>query len=90
MSWSTRTQVVKKSEADAAIDALTTGDNNPHHDDQLRTAKQAAKLMLASIPGPNVSISLSGHANGVGWQKKDGYADDCITVHLTQAAEATS
>jgi len=78
---------VAKAEADAAIDALTTATNDPMHEDQLRVAKQAAKLLLASVPGPAVTISLSGHANGVGWQKKEGWANDCISVNVTQAVE---
>lgn len=90
MSWSAGTKAVAKSEADAAIDALTTVTNDPQHEDQLRSAKQAAKLLLAIVPGPFVSISLSGHANGVGWQKKEGWANDCIAVNVTQMFEATA
>lgn len=89
MSWSTGTKAIVKSEADAAIDALTTGTTDPQHEDQLRTAKLAAKVLLANVPGPFVSISLSGHANGVGWQKKEGWANDCISVNVTQMFEPT-
>lgn len=89
MSWSAGTKAVPKSEADATIDALTTGTDDPQHEDQLRTAKQAAKLILANVPGPFVSISLSGHANGVGWQKKEGWANDCIVVNVVQMFEST-
>jgi len=89
MSWSTGTKYVAKSEADAAIDALTTGTDDPKHEDQLRVAKQAAKLLLANVPGPFVIILLSGHANGVGWNKKDGWANDCIAVNVSQGFEAT-
>lgn len=89
MSWSAGTKAIAKSEADAAIDALTTGTNDPQHEDQLRVAKQSAKLLLANVPGPFVSVSLSGHANGVGWQKKEGWSNDCISVNVTQMFEAT-
>ena len=89
MSWSTGTKSISKKDADAAIDALTTGTNDPQHEDQLRTAKQAAKILLGTVPGPFVSISLNGHANGVGWQKKEGWANDCISVSVTQMFEAT-
>lgn len=89
MSWSAGTKSVAKSEADAAIDALIAGTGDPTHDDQLRVAKQAAKLLLANIPGPYVTVSLSGHANGIGWQKKDGWSNDCISVNVTQQMEAT-
>lgn len=90
MSWSTRTQIVAKGDADAAVAALTTGTTGPTapmHEDQLRTAKVAACLILATIPGPFVSVSLSGHANGVGWQGKDGWANDCISISVTQSLE---
>jgi len=89
MSWSTGTKAVAKSEVDVAIDFLDTGTDDPQHWDQLRVAKQAAKMILSNIPGPFVSVFMSGHANGVGWQKKEGWASDCITVNVTQMFEAT-
>lgn len=89
MSWSAGTKSIVKHEADAAIDALTTGTNIPEHEDQLRVAKQAAKLVLANIPGPCVIVSMSGHANAVGWNKKEGWANDCISINVTQQFEAT-
>ena len=91
MSWSTGTKVsVSKAEADAAIDALTTGTSDPMHEDQLRVAKQAAKLLLTNIPGPYVRVNLNGHANGVGWQKREGWSSDCITVSVTQTYEPSA
>lgn len=57
--------------------------------DQIRVAKAAAVELLKVIPGPYVSISLSGHANGVGWHKKDGYANDCISVSVSQWVEGS-
>jgi hypothetical protein len=94
MSWSTGTAIVKKAEVDAAVDALTSGTNDPVmgpiHDDQLRTAKAAAKLLLTNIPGPFVIVRLSGHGNGVGWQKKEGWSNDCITVSVSQMTEGPS
>lgn len=52
--------------------------------DQLDAAKRAAKELLKTLPGPFVRINFSGHANGVGWQKKAGYANDMITVSVSQ------
>lgn len=88
MSWSTSMKVAAKADADAAIDALTTGTNDPKHEDQLRTAKLAAKALLTNIPGPYIYVSLSGHANGVGWQSKEGWANDCISVSVSQGTTA--
>ncbi len=87
MSWSAGTKSVAKGDADAAIDALIAGTGQPTHDDQLRVAKQAAKLILTNIPGPFVTVSVSGHANGVGWQKKGGWSNDCISVNVSQQTE---
>jgi len=89
MSWSVGTKCVVKGEADAAIDALTTGTGDEKHEDQLRVAKQAAKLILANIPGPCVSVTMSGHANGLGWQDRPGWATDCISVNVSQSMTAT-
>jgi hypothetical protein len=87
MSWNVNTKVIAKADADAAIDALTTGTNDPKHEDQLRTAKLAAKAILHNVPGPYIYVSLTGHANGVGWQRKDGWANDCINVSVSQVIE---
>lgn len=89
MSWSAGTKAVAKHDSDAAIDALTAGTSDAKHEDQLRTAKQAAKLILANIPGPFVSVTMSGHANGVGWESKPGWASDCISVNVSQMFEPT-
>lgn len=87
MSWSAGTKKVAKADADGAIEALNTGTNDPKHEDQLRIAKQAAKVLLATVPGPFITVSLSGHANGVGWQQKEGWSNDCISVNVTQHIE---
>jgi hypothetical protein len=86
MSWSVSTGIVNKSEVDSFIDAL--GDpyiaERPASWDQLKAAKDAAKLLLKSIPGPFVAVSLSGHANGVGWQKAQGCSNDEIHITVMQ------
>lgn len=86
MSWSVGFEKpVPKAEADAAIDALVVPVNvGPECLDQLRSAKSAAKALLSNISGPYILVNLSGHANGVGWQKKAGWANDCICVSVTQ------
>lgn len=98
MSWSVSLgRSVPKAEADAAIDALNlpgaSGEtDHPSPDpamlDQLRVAKLAAKVLLANVPGPYVSVFMSGHANGVGWQKKEGWANDCISITVNQMCES--
>lgn len=83
MSWSKWTETIRKTDADKVLDELVM--LAPYEQlDQFATAKRAAKEILKTIPGPFVKIQLSGHANGTGWQKKDGYANDCIQVGVTQ------
>lgn len=88
MSWSTNTPKVTKHEAEQALGSLSfPGILEPPAIEQVAAAKRAALELLKSVPGPLVIISLSGHANGVGWQKKEGWANDCISVSVTQYTE---
>lgn len=89
MSWSASfTQPVRKVEAAAYIDRLSTGAQvEGPAVDQCELAKKAAKELLAGIPGPFVQVTLSGHANGVGWQQKDGWANDAIYISIAQVTE---
>jgi len=89
MSWSANLkEKTAKRDIETAIDILL-----PDHViddmayDQLRAAKRAAKEIAKSVPGPFLSVILSGHANGVGWQKKEGWANDTISVTVTQMTE---
>jgi hypothetical protein len=52
--------------------------------DQIEAGRRAALEIAKTVPGPKISVSMSGHANAVGYQKKEGYANDCITVSVTQ------
>lgn len=89
MSWSASfTKPVRKVDAAAYIDRLNTGSQvEGPAIDQCDLAKQAAKEIIKGIPGPYVMVTLSGHANGVGWHKKDGFANDCINVSVAQICE---
>lgn len=88
MSWSASTALVQKSKANEAIDNLTIEHDEPSQD-QLAAGKDAAKLLLKGIPGPFVRISMSGHANGIGWNKKEGYSDDFINIQVVQSNSQT-
>jgi hypothetical protein len=89
MSWSFSTkEPIKREEAFDRICELKPPDGlEGAAIAQFESAKAAAIEIAAVIPGPYVSVSMSGHANGVGWQKKEGYANDCITVSVTQQTE---
>lgn len=90
MSWSASfKEPVRKIDANAFVDRLNTGVQvEGPAIDQCEAAKRAVKALLPSIPGPYVMVSISGHANGVGWQGKDGWANDCISVSITQMLES--
>jgi hypothetical protein len=74
MSWSASfVKPVRRIDAAAWIDRLSTGAQiEGPAIAQCEIAKTAAKGIIAAMPGPYVMVSLSGHANGVGWQKKAG------------------
>jgi hypothetical protein len=89
MSWSASfVKPVVKRHAAAAISALSTGvQADEPAVDQCELAKHIAHQLLPIIPGPYIQVTLSGHANGVGWQKKDGWANDCINISIVQVTE---
>jgi len=79
---------VPKRQAAAAISALSTGRQTEGPAiDQCELAKHVAHSILPIIPGPFIQVTLSGHANGVGWQKKEGCSNDCISVSVVQITE---
>jgi hypothetical protein len=85
MSWSIITDIVHKRDAVAAIlQAQPQHDVDPPTEAQIYDAKKAALELVRGVPGPFVSVSMSGHANGVGWQQKEGYANDAINISVTQ------
>jgi hypothetical protein len=89
MSWSKSTGKVSKADAEEAIKSLTLGDEATGPSvEQFDAAKRAACELLKTVPGPFVSASFSGHANGVGWQKREGYSNDSINVVVTQLMES--
>ena len=80
MSWSESfVKPVRKHEAPGKIDDLhiscpgTEDDENQQRYaamfDQLQAAKDVAKLLLKSVPGPYIMVRMNGHANGTGWTK---------------------
>jgi hypothetical protein len=90
MSWNISLGITEKKDAEWQLDKLTLitlSNNSTYAHDQLAAAKRAAKEILKTIPGPYVSVYLTGHANGVGWQKKEGCANETITASVTQWTE---
>lgn len=88
MSWSTSTPKAPKAQVASKLGELSfPGVLEPAALDQVDAAKRAALEILKTIPGPLIVVSLSGHANGVGWQAKEGWANDAITVSVTQHLE---
>lgn len=85
MSWSMSTPKVEKQQVENEIDhAMPGGLCDGPVLDQIAAARRAAKELVKSVPGPLIIVHMSGHANGVGWQKKEGWANDAISVSVTQ------
>lgn len=89
MSWNASfLKAVPRIEAAAAIDQLSAGQQTEGPAiAQCELAKKAAKAILDGIPGPYVQVSMSGHANGIGWKKKVGWSNDTISVTVAQFCE---
>lgn len=90
MSWTASTSTIEKSKAlHSLYNELTISpqDMDGPMLDQLSVAQDAVKVLLKNISGPKVRINMYGHANGVGWNKKSGYADDTITVSVSQVID---
>lgn len=90
MSWSVSTGLVKKSGLQFAIQGLNLPEEQMNRDeslDQLNAAKMAALMLAMATPGPYVTVSLTGHANGVGWHKKEGMSNDFISINVYQQTE---
>jgi hypothetical protein len=87
MSWSASFQKpVLKCAAVAELDNLPKP-QEPAAMEQFQAAKDVAKLLLKSVPGPFVNVSMTGHANAIGWQKKEGWANDMISVSVYQMCD---
>jgi hypothetical protein len=86
MSWSANTLIVDKKEINHAIDNPTISpmDIDGPMLDQLKAAQDVAKELVKSISGPKMRVSMNGHANGVGWNRKEGWSNDSITVSVYQ------
>jgi hypothetical protein len=94
MSWSTSVGPILKSAVREAIRDLALPpafDNSEAVQQEVAAQFDAAKcaaIELAKVtPGPNISITFSGHANACGYHKRPGYANNCITVGVTQILE---
>ena len=87
MSWSLKIGPASKAEAIASLETVLPADyilNDDPAMDQVRVAKHTARRIAESVSGPFLVIELAGHANGTGYQPKAGYANDCISVRVTQ------
>lgn len=86
MSWSASVGSHSRETFDAAVDAAVSSPAalDEHMQKQFNKAKEVAKAIAPIIPGPMLSASMSGHANGVGDHKKEGWANDTMTVSVSQ------
>lgn len=86
MSWSASVSSVEKAQFANAVDAATPSPAqlDEHMAKQHEAAKDVAKTLAATAPGPKLTVSMAGHANGVGEQAKPGWSNDYITVTVSQ------
>lgn len=93
MSWSISTGLLSKNKAAKQIDALQLEQQTSDYVhsaaalDQFETAKNAAKELIKGMAGPYVTVTFSGHANGVGFQKISGMSNDFISIGVNQQCE---
>lgn len=88
MSWSASTGLTDKTGIEKAVESIKIAPDNAEQDcavwDQFQSAKRAVLELIKTVPGPNINVTMSGHANGVGCIGKEGYSDDFITVTVHQ------
>lgn len=90
MSWNIDTITVEKAHAAEVIGQRAPNDPvDAAVMEQIVAARAAALVLLQTVPGPKVRINISGHANGVGEQEKPGYANDYISVVVTQVTRGS-
>lgn len=87
MSWLTSTGLTDKTGIEKALENLQLQEWQASDCavwDQFQAAKRAAVELVKTIPGPNINVTMSGHANGVGCVGKEGVSDDFITITVHQ------
>lgn len=96
MSWSISSKPVLKENFDKSLDDLQYASGSALLDEipecqearsQFEVAKKAAKLIAIGMPGPYVFAQFYGHANAIGYQTKPGFADNTITVIVSQVTK---
>lgn len=90
MSWSVSTVALPNQVQDRVNALVAPGEEYGPRDDQVKIAKQVAVEIVESGAvggGEAYTISLYGHAND-GHQPQAGYANDTVTVSVTQTTAA--
>jgi len=96
MSWSASLGATKAADIDEAIDKVPTTPPedgcDEHVCEQINAARAAAKGLIASgLVGDGdkaFTVTLSGHSNE-GHEPADGWANDCVTVAISQVDAPT-
>lgn len=90
MSWSASVPPTERGRNFAdAVDLATTSpaDLDEPMAEQFNEAKRVVKELGMAIPGPKVSATMSGHANGVGDREKPGWSNDYVTITISQVTK---
>lgn len=89
MSWSAPALAVRKKDIKKALSELElTGDNASWAIDQFEGAKDAVLELVKGIPGSYVVVNMSGHANGIGYNKKESWSNDFVSISVGQLTTA--
>lgn len=88
MSWSASVSSHSRANFNAAVNSVAPSPTvlDEHMAKQFETAKEVIKTIASIIPGPMLSASMAGHANGVGDNPKPGWSNDYVTVTVSQVA----
>lgn len=94
MSWGastvgTKAELTGENGTPGLIDSAPTSPSelDEHMAKQHAAARVVALQLIEQVPGPKLSVSMNGHANGVGEQEKPGWATDYITVTVAQVTK---
>ena len=95
MSWSASTVGTKRELAGFGIETqglIDTAPTSPseldeHMAKQHAAARVVALQLIEQVPGPKLSVTMAGHANGVGEVEKPGWANDYITITVSQVTK---
>ncbi len=85
MSYTANIGPTPKNQIQKAIDELTPqGSESAASVESLKLAKEAVKIIAEGMNGPDISVHITGHANGTGDKTPQGMSADFISINISQ------